>query len=150
MMQESQTAEATRRPTISFQGKDKCVNVGKDVIRLLGNPAFIGLFLSEDGESLAISPCSEKKALSFAVPKDFLSRSKVQFRIHSKQFVEDILLSARLDKDRTYRLEGTFIPELNMVTFQLSEFQGLAKDRIIVLCSEEEDDFPDEDEFPVE
>lgn len=125
-------------PTISFQGRDKCVNVGKDVIRLLGEPPFISLFVSEDGQGLAISPCREQNPLSFAVPNDFLTKDKVQLRIHSKQFVESILLAAGLNKDKTYRVKGEYSSEHNVVTFQFSDFQGLAKDRIFVLCSEDD------------
>lgn len=132
-MQENNSKPHSGEPTISFQGKDKCVNVGKDVIRLLGCPNYVSLFLSEDGTSLAITPCEERSKLSFSVPKDFLLADKVQFRIHSKQFVEGVLLSAGLNKDKTYRVKGTFSAEHNAVTFQLSDFEGLAKDRIFVL-----------------
>ena len=110
------------------------------------------IVLSEERDSLAIAPCSEKQKLSFAVQKDFLNRN-VMFRIHSKQFVEDVLRSVGLDINKTYRLKGTFIPEHSVITFDFSEFEGLAKDRIFVLCSAEEqtedfDEFPDDDEFP--
>ena len=74
------------------------------------------------------------------------------FRIHSKQFVEGVLKSVGLDINKTYRLKGTFIPEHHVITFSFSEFEGLAKDRIFVLCSaennsEDSDEFPDDDEF---
>ena len=145
---------AMYKPTISFKGREKCINIGKDVIRLLQEPSFIGLFLSEEGDSLAIAPCSEKQKLSFAVPKNLLS-SNAMFRIYSKQFVEDILRSVGLDIDKTYRLKGTFIPEHSVITFAFSEFEGLAKDRIFVLSPAEDEDgdfdeFPDDDEFPEE
>ena len=136
------------RPTISFKGKEKCINIGKDVIRLLQEPPFIGLFLSEEGDSLAIAPCSEKQKLSFAVPKNLLS-SNAMFRIYSKEFVEDVLKSVGLDINKTYRLKGTFIPEHSVITFSFSEFEGLAKDRIFVL-SPAEDETDDFDEFPDE
>lgn len=142
--QQSQKPELPR-PTISFKGGDKCINIGKDVIRLLQEPPFIGLFLSEEGDSLAIAPCSEKQKLSFAVPKNFLT-SNVMFRIHSKQFVEGVLRSAGLDINKTYRLKGTFIPEHSVITFSFSEFECLAKDRIFVLCPAESE--LDDDEFP--
>ena len=142
------------RPMISFKGREKCINIGKDVIRLLQEPPFIGLFLSEEGDSLAIAPCSEKQKLSFAVPKNLLT-SNAMFRIYSKQFVEDVLRSVGLDINKTYRLKGTFIPEHSVITFAFSEFEGLAKDRIFVLSPAEDetddfDEFPDDDEFPEE
>lgn len=132
-MQETNSKPHSAEPTISFQGKDKCVNVGKDVIRLLGNPNYVSLFLSEDGTSLAITPCEERCKLYFSVPNDFLIADKVQFRIHSKQFVEGVLISAGLNKDKTYRVKGTFSAEHNAVTFSLNDFEGLAKDRILVI-----------------
>lgn len=134
-MQENNSKPHSAEPTISFQGKDKCVNVGKDVIRLLGNPDYISLILSEDGTGLAIYPCEERNLLSFKVPQSFLTADKVQLRIHSKQFVEGVLLSAGLNKDKTYRVKGTFSAEHNAITFQLSDFEGLAKDRIFVMGS---------------
>ena len=143
MKEETIRKSTPHQPTISFQGKDKCVNVGKDVIRLLGEPPFISLFVSEDGQSLAISPCREQNPLSFAVPSDFLTKDKVQLRIHSKQFVEGVLISAGLNKDKTYRVKGEYSPEHNVITFQFSDFQGLAKDRIFVLCSEEKENSTD-------
>lgn len=142
-MNEEKRKKIVYEPTISFQGKDKCVNIGKDVIRLLGEPPFVSLFLSEDGKGLAISPCREHNPLSFAVPPDFLSKDKVQLRIHSKQFVEGVLLSAGLHKDKTYRVKGTYSKEHNIVTFLFADFQGLARDRIFVLSSPERNEVTD-------
>lgn len=134
MIMKDEKKVKTEKLTISFQGRDKCVNVGKDVVRLLGAPPFISLFLSEDGMGLAISASTERNPSSFAVPKDFLiGGDRSQMRIYSKQFVDGVLCSLGLNNNRTYRVKGTYLKEHNLVTFLFSDFQGLAKDMIIVV-----------------
>ena len=118
---------------VSFQGKESCLNIGKDVIRHLGCPLYVALFVSEKGNSLAITPCQEKNPLSFKVPENFLESDKIQFRIHSKEFVEGILNSAQKDLDKTYRVKGSYNEEYNAMIFSFDDFIPLAANRIVVI-----------------
>ena len=119
--------------TISFQGKEHCLNVGRDVIRNLGCPLYVALFVSERGNSLAITPCDEKNPISFKVPESFLESDNAQFRIHSKQFVDGVLMSAQKDLDKTYRVKGYYDAEHNAMIFSFEDFMPLAANRIIVI-----------------
>jgi len=119
--------------TISFQGKEHCLNVGRDVIRSLGCPLYVALFVSERGNSLAITPCGEKNPISFKVPESFLESENAQFRIHSKQFVDGVLMSAQKDLNKTYRVKGYYDAEHNAMIFSFEDFVSLAANRIIVI-----------------
>ena len=119
--------------TISFQGKEHCLNVGRDVIRILGCPLYVALFVSERGNSLAITPCDEKNPISFKVPEAFLGTDHVQFRIHSKQFVDGVLTSAKKDLDKTYRVMGCYVSDHNAMIFPFDDFMPLAANKIIVI-----------------
>lgn len=118
---------------ISFYGGTRCVYLGRDVIRLLGKPAFVCLLVSDDRTKIALVPCEERHLMSFKVPENMFEKNgRGQMRIHSKQFVESTLIGAGLDKEGTYRVTGIFENKHNAVIFCVSDLQEVAGNRSII------------------
>lgn len=107
------------RPTLTFQGKRNTINIGIDVIRLLGEPKYVCLLQSLEGDSVAITPCEPENNMSFEVPERFLVDRNSKFQIHSKQFVRTVLTSCGMDPDNTYVFAGENDAARNAVVFTL-------------------------------
>lgn len=104
-------------PTISFQGKRNMINIGVDVIRLLGEPTHICILRNFENKSVAVVPCEADDVMSFRVPERFLTDRNSKFTVHSKQFTQEVMEDCGLDTDRTYVFPGEYIPKNNMVVF---------------------------------
>lgn len=107
------------RPTLTFQGKRNTINIGIDVIRLLGEPKYVCLLQSHEGDSVAITPCERENNMSFEVPARFLVDRNSKFQIHSKQFVRTVLTSCGMDPNNTYVFAGESDADRNAVVFSL-------------------------------
>lgn len=108
-----------RNLMLSVKGKQDCINVGVGVIRILDNPTFVTLLINLEKRSIAIIPCEEDAVMSFKVPKNFTNDRKIQFRIHSKAFVHDIIRTCGFDAEKTYHFFGKYDPERKAVVFTL-------------------------------
>jgi hypothetical protein len=105
--------------TITLQGKEGAIGIHKGVYRIIGCPRYVSLRISYKNNTLMIRPCESKDVMSFQAPKDFLSRHNSNFRVHSLQFVQNLLESNSLDQQTTYILEGTFSKLNNAVIFPI-------------------------------
>lgn len=112
------------RPTLSIQGRRNTINIGIDVIRLLGEPTHVCIMRNLHNSSLAVRPCVAEDVMSFQVPDHFMEDSNAKFCIHSKQFVHQIMKECDLDRDKTYLFHGEWMPEKNAVIFMLKEQVG--------------------------
>ncbi len=106
-------------PTISFQGKRNTINIGVDVIRLLGEPTHICILRNFENKSVAITSCEAEALMSFRVPDKFLTDRNSKFTVHSKQFTQEVMGDCGLDTDKTYVFPGEYVPKNNMVVFML-------------------------------
>ncbi len=93
------------------------IYIYRDVIRLLGNPAFVCLLENEDRHSIAFSPCEESHAMSFRVPERLLAGEKCDFRIHCKDFIAGLKERYHLTDEAKYIVLGKYVPEHNAVAF---------------------------------
>lgn len=106
---------------MSIRGYANELQIGKDVIRVLGAPAYITLKLNKNMDSIMIVGASDKQKLSFKVPAGYyLGRCK-QMRVSSKSFVSGILSYNGLDVNATYQFEGVYSEVNNAVIFDLNE-----------------------------
>ena len=64
----------------------RSIYIYKDVIRLLGYPAYVTILESVGHQTLAILPCDESHAMAFKVPDNY-SVIKRDMRIWSKGYV---------------------------------------------------------------
>ena len=93
------------RPTLSIQGRRNTINIGIDVIRLLGEPTHVCIMRNLHNSSLAVRPCVAEDVMSF----------------QSKQFVQQIMHDCNLDTDKTFVFYGEWLEEKNAVIFMLKD-----------------------------
>lgn len=108
-------------PILSIWGRRNTINIGIDVIRLLGEPTHVCIMKNIHNFSLAVCPCEAEEVMSFQVPDLFLEDPNAKFCIHSKQFVQQVMKECGLDTDKTYVFHGEWVPEKNAVIFTLKE-----------------------------
>ena len=60
-------------PYILIQPYRYTITIGKDIVRALGFPKYVGLRINEINNSFAIIPCKEHDVMSFKVPERLLS-----------------------------------------------------------------------------
>lgn len=104
---------------ISILGSEKAIGVGKTVIKELGTPQYVSLYISEDGHSLMICSCEEKEPMSFKVPNGFLTAKRKNFRLHSMSFVNDLAVMNNLDAEKSYYIRGKMLESGKAAVFDL-------------------------------
>lgn len=110
----------TKRLTITLQGKEGAIGIRKNVYRALGSPRFICLRVSYKQNSLLLRACESKDLMSFEAPDGFAENHHINFRMHSLRFVQDMLISNKLDGDCTYVLEGDYSKKHNAIIVPIS------------------------------
>lgn len=106
-------------------GSQVCISVGKDIIRLLGNPAYICIRINSNYNSVLFKPCEEHDPMSFKVPAKLLTDHRCTFKIHSKMFVQRLLLANNLDLTETYTFSGFYSPHHNSVIIPIERSESL-------------------------
>ena len=66
---------------VTIPAESRRMNVGKDVIRILGSPAYICILQRKDRQSIAITPCAAEHPMSFKVPDRLLTDGQCRMRI---------------------------------------------------------------------
>lgn len=114
-------AKNTVRLNVSIYGRESALNIGKDVLRVLGVPKNVCLKVSQRMDSFVVMPCDESDVLSFHVPDDFMLNSHRMMRVISKSFVTGLLAMNDLEIDHTYNISGTYSEKNNAVIFNMSD-----------------------------
>lgn len=112
-------AKNTVKLDVSIYGRESMINIGKDVLRVLGAPENICLKINQGMDSFVVMPCEEKDALSFRVPDDFMFNSGRQMKVTSRSFVTGLLAMNNLGTDCTYKISGTYSERNNAVIFNM-------------------------------
>ena len=110
---------AKLKPSISLCFNEGCISVGRDVIRVLGEPRYISILKNDEKKTLLIIPCGEHDPLSFKVPEDLLRVKNKKFRIYSLQFIEDIREMYGFTDVSLIRLSGVYDGSMKSVVFEL-------------------------------
>ena len=71
----------------NLRKKTAGMNVGKDVIRVLGSPTYICVLQRKDRKSIAITPCTAEHPMSFKVPDRLLTDGQCRMMINGIQFM---------------------------------------------------------------
>ena len=74
---------------VTIPAESRRMNVGKDVIRVLGSPAYICVLQRKDRKSIAITPCTAEHPMSFKVPDRLLTDGQCRMMINGIQFMEN-------------------------------------------------------------
>jgi len=111
----------TAKIRISFYGRQRRIQIGKDVLRVLGAPPFICLKINKKMNSIVIEPAQAKASLAFHVPEGILFNKRKQMIVTSAAFVIGIMTVNGLDLTKTYQIEGIYSEKNNAVIFNISE-----------------------------
>jgi len=110
----------TVKLTLSLSGCDRRINIGKDVVRVLGVPQYVCIKVNEGLSSIAVLPCEEKEYMSVKVPEKLLTDRKTKLRMTSKSYVNQLLTTNGLDPAGTYVFQGVLSGNSNAVVFNLT------------------------------
>ena len=72
---------------VTIPAESRRMNVGKDVIRVLGSPTYICVLQRKDRKSIAITPCTAEHPMSFKVPDRLLTDGQCRMMINGIQFI---------------------------------------------------------------
>ena len=120
-------AKNAMRLDVSIYGCESVINIGKDVLRVLGAPVSVCLKVSQGLDSFVVMPCDEKDVLSFRVPDDIMFNSHRQMRVTSRSFVTGLLAMNKLEANHTYKISGTYSEKNNAVIFNMSDIRRYRK-----------------------
>ena len=97
------------------------MNVGKDVIRILGSPAYICVLQRKDRKSIVITPCTAEHPMSFKVPDRLLTDGQCRMMINGIQFIQALLEANGLVAGKDHQFKGRYDAEKNAVIISLEK-----------------------------
>ncbi len=106
---------------ISLYGRKHVLQIGKDVVRVLGAPPYLAVRINQEMDSLLIESAMEKHKLSFKVADDLYVNGNRQMTITSTSFISGIMIRNALDMKETYQVEGVYSEKNNAVVFNLKD-----------------------------
>lgn len=101
---------------ITISGIRNEINIGKNVVRVLGNPQYITFRVNKSLTSIILLGCESTDPMSYKVPENFSTHSRLM-RIYSKYFVRNALIANHLKSDSTYTIYGKFYDTEKIVRF---------------------------------
>lgn len=122
---------------MAFQGRYNRLQIGKDVLRVIGAPNYITIRVNKAMDSLVIEAAQEKHKLSFKVPEGIMFSHHLQMFLNSESFVHGIMVKNELDLNETYEVPGIYSERNNAVVFNLSDSVLLSEYRKGNALSEE-------------
>lgn len=117
---------------ISLYGPRRTIQIRKDVVRVLGAPAYITFRVNQDLSAILVEEAVEKTKVSFKVPTDLYINDGRQMRVTSKSFVTGIMTTNGLNLDDGYHVEGVYSEKNNAVIFKLGSAEKYSFDEEII------------------
>ena len=114
-------SDTDRNLCIFFSGDSECITVGKNVIRALKQPAYIGFRINKNWNSLIIFACNSKDQMSYKVPSKLFEEKRHTVRVYSKSFVYNLIEVNDLDMNTNYMVPGKYLEDRNVVVFNLKD-----------------------------
>ena len=96
---------------VTIPAESRRMNVGKDVIRVLGSPAYICVLQRKDRKAIAITPCAAEHPMSFKVPGRLLTDGQCRMMINGIQFIQVLLEANGLAAGKDHRFKGWYDAE---------------------------------------
>lgn len=100
---------------VTIPAESRRMNVGKDVIRVLGSPAYICVLQRKDRKAIAITPCTAEHPMSFKVPDRLLTDGQCRMMINGIQFIQALLEANELAVGKDHQFKGRYDAEKNAV-----------------------------------
>jgi hypothetical protein len=97
--------------TIRFTFGNSRLYISMDVLRTIGDPDFIQVFISRDRMTLFIRGCDKKEVPCFAVPSRVYEDPEYKCILRKVAFAEAISLAQKWDRKGNYRLYGVPISQ---------------------------------------
>ena len=104
---------------VTIPAESRRMNVGKDVIRVLGSPTYICVLQRKDRKSIAITPCTAEHPMSFKVPDRLLTDGQCRMMINGIQFIQALLEANGLAAGKDHQFKGRYDAEKNAVIISL-------------------------------
>lgn len=102
---------------ISVSGREGRIRIGNGVVKVLGNPEYICIYVSTNNDALMVRPCEKKEFLSIKVTKNDNVIPKENLRTISLQFVSELCLKNGWNINGTYQMQGVYVESLNATVF---------------------------------
>lgn len=125
---ENEKRQELTKLTITLQGKQGAISIGKNVAKALGVPNYVALRISYKNKALLLLPCEQKDVMSYKMPHHFMEGRHISFRIYSLSFVAELLGSNGLNTDSTYLLEGLYSDQIGAVIFPMETARLMAEE----------------------
>ena len=106
---------------VTIPAESRRMNVGKDVIRVLGSPAYICVLQRKDRKAIAITPCAAEHPMSFKVPGRLLTDGQCRMMINGIQFIQVLLEANGLAQEKTISLKDGMMPRKMQLSFRLKK-----------------------------
>ena len=106
---------------VTIPAESRRMNVGKDVIRVLGSPTYICVLQRKDRKSIAITPCTAEHPMSFKVPDRLLTDGQCRMMINGIQFIQALLEANELAVGKDHQFKGRYEAEKNAVIISLEK-----------------------------
>ena len=105
---------------VTIPAESRRMNVGKDVIRILGSPAYICVLQRKDRKSIAITPCAAEHPMSFKVPDRLLTDGQCRMMINGIQFIQ-VWKQMVWQQEKTISLKDGMMPRKMQLSFRLKK-----------------------------
>jgi hypothetical protein len=104
--------KSNERPhPIRFSFNYNRLSISMDVLRTVGNPAYVQIFISSDRKTLYIKGCDTKESESFMVPPRVYADTEYKYSLRKAAFSEAICCAQGWDRNSRYRLYGVLVSE---------------------------------------
>ena len=102
---------------VTIPAESRRMNVGKDVIRILGSPAYICVLQRKDRKSIAITPCAAEHPMSFKVPDRLLTDGQCRMMINGRCCWKQMVWW----QEKTISLKDGMMPRKMQLSFRLKK-----------------------------
>ena len=90
---------------VTIPAESRRMNVGKDVIRVLGSPAYICVLQRKDRKAIAITPCAAEHTKNIIFSPEFLRESKA---LYDNLYPSRIIVGTDLSDERLVKTAHEF------------------------------------------
>lgn len=97
------------------------VTFNKSVSIKMKHPAYVKLLINEEGKQIALQACDEHEKMAVQFYKE-KANGVQSVRWNAKDLINTLARMCDWDlKQRSYRVKGTFVPDMNIVLFDMND-----------------------------
>lgn len=108
---------SANQPAITLDLKKQRIRIHSNTLHLLENPAYIDLLINPDLKILAVRPSKDSYPFSHKITYN----TQQDHELYSKVLLSQLrVLHPELEVRNSYRLYGKFIPEKQIILFEMN------------------------------